>query len=348
MDNGSILDPIEQFLAQAEKRLRGQLSPEKLASTLAEAHEHLTCRAEELTAGGLAPDAAAATAVASFGKPREWAREILVSEHMTPYLRVANNISIGGFTLFLLATPLAIPALAIVERDQFAPIIALIAGAALAFAVANLGALVARRCAAKTLIGVVAAAAVVSYLVIGLSANPLAKILMQRRIVAQAQDSIRTDVNLLQQGIQVYGASTLPAKVPNSLKITGGFLAPVARTHPASMKALSGGSTEAVATEELAAQRWRDFGAVRLAECRMGLVDLQNRPVTHMNTLQVFSTFQGDDFDSAIAQQAVYWVLIQGAFCLALCFISAQLGRLIHRVHTTLRAQRKMSRSLFS
>jgi hypothetical protein len=301
-----------------------------------------------LTAAGLAPDAAQAAAAAAFGKPGEWACGILISENTPPYLRTANIVSIAGFTLFLLATPIFALMMMTFHRGPNTPAIVVLAVAALSFLAATLGAAIARRCAVKSLIVITAAAAFFTYLVIGISTEPLTKGMRQRMVITQAQDSIHADLQKLQLGTHIYGSSALPPAVPETLNMDGGFVAPVPGSRTLPLTALANGATEVVMNQEVAAQRWRDFGAQRLAECQHALIDLEHHPILHMTVWQALSPIEASNFDAAIGLKASGVIGVQGAVCLALCGLSALLGRLFHRGHTAWLQQRKVRRALIN
>ncbi|MCW3059525.1 MAG: hypothetical protein JWQ02_1346 [Capsulimonas sp.] len=391
MDKIAQQSPINAFLAQSEQRLRGRISRAKIATTLAEAREHLTYRAEELMESGLTLEAAEAAAAEAFGKPREWAKEILMSENYKPYLQAANNISIGGFTVFLFTAPLTVMALADFGRGHFDTCFNVIQITWIAFAIAVLGALVARRFAFRAFAAALAAAIVVTYLVVGISVKPLGKIMTQRIQILDTQVTLQDDLDRLKLGEQVYAASALPTLVParlrgplngpytdkatsaanfiadwlhlpeadkstfvsptvskappSALKTRFGYLAPILRSQPAPLGVLTQGSLQAVATKEIAARRWREFGDARLAECARGLSELEKRPINHLTALQTLSTFKVGNFDSEIAKGISYMVFYQGLICLAFCFLHAMLGRFLHRAALLLSGQMKAPQS---
>ncbi|MEO7717514.1 MAG: hypothetical protein ABIY70_15045 [Capsulimonas sp.] len=332
-----VLNPIEQFLALSEKRLRGRLEPDKVATTLMEAREHLTYRAEELMEAGQAPDAAMAMAAETFGQPRKWTREILLSENYKPYLQIANGISVAACAYILVLKPLWTLFLKSPSGGEVTPGYLIFSAVltALLHLAAGLGALIARRCAVKPILGIIVAGALMFCIGLGFMTNP---------VMSQAQKSLRDDATLLQQGIRAYSSKTLP-NVPAALKMPEGFVAPIARKRVSSLEDVGSGSTEIVATEEMAASRWRDYGALRLAECREELGQIKRLSDWRLSTPQLLLRFGANNFNAAAALLGTVLALLHGVFCLMLCGVSAQFGRFIHRVHMAWLSQDKIRRS---
>jgi hypothetical protein len=342
MENKSELNPIAQFLAESEKRLRGRLEPSVMAGKLKAARESMASRAEELTAGGLAPEAANATAAAAFGTPQQWTREILASENYRPSARPANTVSIVGFALCLMMVPMGTLALKNLATNQVdmakaAFVIGLIVTPLAALA-APLGALIAGRSNVKALAGIAAAAAVLSALVIGTTA-PLFENLMSQSASLVDLESNQKEQGLLQLGIQTYGASAAPATLPATLKTKDGYAAPAMTFHQERLRDImskishgpvsensvgswtdSSMGMDYVATKALAAQRWRDFGAQRLAENEHARVEMQ-RQLMHGPAVAPAR------FSFGAARIAAFWVMLQGCWCLGICLVFSLIGR---------------------
>ena len=352
MDKTASLPPIDEFLAQAEKRLRGRLLPEKLAATLAEAYEHLSCRAEDLAAEGMTPAEAEAAAAEAFGKPREWTREILIAENTKPYLKLATGISIAGFTLYVLAGPIVF-AMVVAMFIDMRPVVSVVSGVAsiivplmnTGLMAAAFGALIARRCAFKPAIAILAAVALLNFCVFGISATPLYKMVTLHRELAQTQDSIKIDVMRLEEGVKFYGSSRLPGAPPDTLKTNHGFVSPIRRDHPVSWAAVAKGSTEFVSTEAVAARRWRDFGAQRLAECRQSLIDISMHPVNHMTVRKAVSTFHVRNFSALMGLAGSGITLFYGFGCMMLCSVCGMSGWFFRRVVIAFKSDRPANRS---
>jgi hypothetical protein len=337
-----VLNPIEQFLALSEKRLRGRLEPDKVATTLMEAREHLTYRAEELMEAGQAPDAAMAMAAETFGQPRKWTREILLSENYKPYLQIANGVSVAACAYILVLKPLWTlflkdPSVAVSSSGTTAQhLIFSVVLVMTSYLAAGLGALIARRCAVKPILGIIAAGAVMFCIGLGFMTNP---------VMSKAQKALHDDAALLQQGIRAYSSKTLPNTVPAALKMPEGFVAPIARKRVSSLEDVGSGSTEIVATEEIAASRWRDYGALRLTECREELGQIKALSDWRLSTPQLLLRFGANNFNAAAALLGTVLALLHGLMCLTLCGVFAQFGRFIHRVHMAWLSQDKIRRS---
>jgi hypothetical protein len=342
------MNPVEDFLAQAERSLRGRLTPEKVAATLVEARQRMTRRAEDLAAGGLAADAAIAAASAAFGTPRQWASDVLRAAGYRAHVKSANYVSIASFVLCLIVIPMAVWLLSnMLNAGKMSAFdCALIAGllaTPLAAFVAPLGALIAGRCEVKTLAVIAAVLALLSAIVTGLSIPPLMNGLMTQAAFIDYADN-REEQALLQLGVQTYTAANAPAILPKELRGANGYLAPVMAFQPFTMRGFFNDpittilmtrgddkGMEQVATEDKAARRWREFGAKRLAECVREDGVLERAVIGSASVTP-------SGFSFAVAWKAGLFVLAQGVIGLGLCVFfawiggSAQSSRRVHPV----------------
>jgi len=95
------MDTIDDYLAEAEGALRRRLPDDLAEQRLAEAREHLVERAAELSAGGMAPEQAQATAVSAFGPAREWAVAIAEAAYADTGAMTARRIAIAAAALIV-------------------------------------------------------------------------------------------------------------------------------------------------------------------------------------------------------------------------------------------------------
>lgn len=86
-------DKIDAYLSKAGRLLERRLPKELAEQRLAEARAHITDRAEELMAQGMAQDQAERTATAVFGPAAEWTRTISLAAYADTRARMAGKIA---------------------------------------------------------------------------------------------------------------------------------------------------------------------------------------------------------------------------------------------------------------
>jgi len=223
LDSDATETPMERFIAQARQRLRG-LSTQHRDSVLAEARAHIAERAAELEAVGMNAGQAETTAVAAFGDPNRWARDIVEAAFADSRTGIMCRLAfVSGMASIMLSLTMFLP------YSKYSPIV-VTTPLVLLFAFSFM----ARRYQIRQLLLIGAIVAVLCFVGSGMALvyDSHYGLAMRARFLLSAAEQrtleggYRRELALLQLGVRTFDGHEKASTVPAALRVGGRFIVP--------------------------------------------------------------------------------------------------------------------------
>jgi hypothetical protein len=226
LDSDTIETHTQRFIAQAGKRLRG-LSTQSRDAILAEALSHIADRAAELEAAGMDAKQAETTAVAAFGNPERWAREIIDAAYADAYTETARILAVVAAAMSI-ALPLEMFIQSRVLQIYTVPIVVLPLLGVIA------GSFRARRYAVGTLVVLGLLSAAIGFAGVGStwvtdpdrSAAPRSVFQKWAKEADAVAIGSQRELDLLRLGIKTFGSTKSLALAPAALRVGSRYIVP--------------------------------------------------------------------------------------------------------------------------
>jgi hypothetical protein len=223
-------DPIEKYLALAERRLCRNLYADHVSAILAEAKDHMTERADELVANGMEREQALVTAALSFGDVREWTGSIVQSAYADAFTGKWRVFSVCACAVLLSAPLMESQMPSSGEYNEcFLLFVASVMG------LVAIGSFCARHWAPKVLIATGLLLSIAGFIVSGFTMVSLSgsnmvctrqDMLQKAHIWSRMIVGEQRELDLLRIGQQTYGTGRLPSAVPAVLCAPNGYIVP--------------------------------------------------------------------------------------------------------------------------